>query len=97
MKVKILKRKTFKKVKVSKILVLARASIAQETILDSLIQTSNFCLKQREEMDLALKMGLSEGQAEDMILMLKQNQTDPIACGRNYNMSDIKNKLKWIT
>lgn len=72
---------------------LERASFAQENILYSLIETSNFSILKQNDLELRVKNGLSQGQAEEMVKMLKDNQTDPILCGRNYSQGDIKRKL----
>ena len=68
-----------------------QASISQLGYIDSLINNSNFTEKQREE----LKPGqdISEGQAEELISYLLDNQLCPIESGRNYTQRDIIKKL----
>lgn len=95
MKAKNLKNKVHKKRGVVDLTpVLVEASISQLLYADSLLITAILNEKEKEQIDLKLKGFVSNGECEEIITYLKQNQIDPIASGFGYNMKDIQWKLK---
>ena len=97
MKAKSLKRKIHKKRGVgNKEQILKEASFKQVVLIDSLLETSILPNKQYKILYDRMKFFISEGQAEELIVYLKENQRDNIDGGFNYSASDIKDKLKWI-
>lgn len=76
---------------------LIECSISQLTFIDSLIET---CTLQQYDINRILnktKYFLSEGQAEEIITFLLENQRCNIDGGFNYSQTDILNKLKQLT
>lgn len=72
------------------------ASIAQLSYIDALIDTSNFSDTKRNEMQNNATFEMTEGEAEELINMLLENQLCPIESGRNYGQGDIQKKLSQL-
>ena len=61
--------------------------------IEHLLNTSY--LSEREQQQIRAEMGgYDEWQRERCIAYLLEQQTCPIAAGKNYNQTDIKNKIK---
>ena len=65
----------------------------KEDLIHNLINSSTFDDDQKASMERQLS-SITNPEADRLISILKDNQIDPIAAGRNYNQTDIKEKLK---
>ena len=74
--------------------ILVECSIGQISYIDSLIETSTLQENEFKEIKDKANGFLSEGEAEELITYLIENQRDSILYGFNYQMSDIKNKIQ---
>ena len=77
--------------------VTVKISIAQLGYLDSLIETSNLTEPQRQEIESKLNFETTEGEGQELINWMLENQRDNINGGHNYNQGDIQKKLTEIS
>lgn len=96
MKAKNLKIKKFKKRGLeNKNVVTVKASIKQLNYIDYLLDLSLLSIKQKDKIIID-SVFYTEGEAEEIINFLLENQKDLIDSGSNYSQTDILKKLKWI-
>lgn len=74
--------------------VYSEASISQLSLIDSLLRTINLPIQYQEEIENKTKIGITEGEATELIEYLLDNQIDPVHSGLNYSAKDIINNLK---
>jgi len=74
--------------------VLVEASVGQLSYMESLIENSLLSNHAKEKIYEKMQGFVSEGEAEESIGYLLNNQIDPIDSGFNYGQTDIIRKLK---
>lgn len=94
MKVKISKVKTHKKRGLDSLdIITSEASIKKLIYFDALLTTCNLPQREYKEIYNKGKLELSEGQIDELIEYLEQNQRNSVLGGFNYQMKDIKKQL----